>query len=104
MSAVATETLTGTPLTADDVTVNTIGVVPLSPSVAAVHPIDTIGASSSSMIVPVAVAVPMVALVGFERLAVNVSLFSCSVSPTTGTANVALVEPAGIATVLVVAE
>ena len=51
-------------------------------------------AFSSSLIVPVAVLVPSVALVGFERVAVMVSLPSRFVSPHIATVNVFVVSPA----------
>src|SRR5438876_751139 len=54
----------------------------------------TVGGRSSSIIVPVPVAVVIVALVGFERLTVNVSFGSSRVSPFTWTVMVLVVSPA----------
>ena len=51
----------------------------------------TVGGPSSSMIVPVPVAVERVALVGLERLTVKASSFSSTMSPLTGTVMVLVV-------------
>ncbi len=51
------------------------------------------GVGSLSLIVPVAVAVPRVPTVTPESVTVNVSLFSSSVSPTTGTEIVVHMQP-----------
>ena len=53
-----------------------------------------VGALSSSVMVPVPVAVAMVALVGLDRVAVTVSFGSSVVSLTIDTSNVAVVAPA----------
>ena len=53
-----------------------------------------VGPLSSSVIVPVAVDVPSVALVGLDRVTVNVSSVVSVVSPMIGTVKVLLVSPA----------
>ena len=58
-----------------------------------------VGLLSLSMIVPVPVAPPIVALTGLLSVTVNVSFASGSVSPMTGTAIVCDVVPAGNVTV-----
>ncbi len=83
-------------LTAEIETVNAIRLVPVSPSDRDASAIDTTGTGSSSTMVPDAVATPSVAFTGFDSVSEKVSLFSYSVSPTTGTVTVALVDPAGI--------
>ena len=50
-------------------------------------------AFSSSLMVPTAVAAPIVALVGLDNVTLNVSLFSWVTSPRTGTEKVLLVSP-----------
>ena len=71
-------------------------VVPLSPSVTLGESIDSVGASSSSVIVPV--PVPAVfdtaAFVGLLSSTTTVSFDSSSVSPVTDTSKVRLVVPA----------
>jgi len=62
---------------------------------ATVKPVD----GSSSRIVPVADAVPIVAWVGEESFTTNVSFASSIVSPTIGTSIVAVVVPATIVAV-----
>ena len=69
-------------------------VVPLSPSVTLGESIDSVGAPSSSMIVPVPVAVAIVAPVAPLRVTTTVSTDSSSVSPVTDTSKVRLVVPA----------
>ena len=88
--------VTGKPLAAERETVNGIGVTPELPSDREVLEIDTTGTGSSSTIVPVAVAVPNVALTGPESATEKASFFSYSKSPATNTVKVVLVEPTGI--------
>src|SRR5206468_8232609 len=61
----------------------------------------TVGGRSSSIIVPVPLAVVIVALTGFERLTVKVSFNSLRVSPLTWTLKVLLVSPGLKVSVLV---
>ena len=63
--------------------------------------IDTVG-RSSSMIVPVAVASPSVALTGLRSVTMNVSSNSSALSCSTVTLSVAVVLPAGTVTVALV--
>ena len=69
-------------------------VEPLSPSVTLGESIDSVGASSSSVIVPVPVAVEIVASVALLRVTTMVSLTSSIASPVTDTSKVWLVVPA----------
>ena len=70
--------------------------VPVSPSSTLTLLIASVGARSSFVIVPVPVAVAIVALVGPDNVTVNVSFASYSVSPTTGTVIVPVVAPTAI--------
>ena len=81
------------PLTAESVTVKVSFDVPLLPSAWLTLLMLSVGVASLSLIVPVAVAVPMVPTDTLESVTVNVSLFSSSVSPTTGTATVVHRQP-----------
>ena len=65
--------------------------------------IDSVGATSSSTIVPTPTAVPSTAPTGLVSVAVNVSLPSYSASPTVGTDTVCVVTPGANVTVAVVA-
>ena len=71
-------------------------VVPLSPSVTLGESIDSVGASSSSVIVPVPVPAvfDMAAFVGLLRDTTTVSFDSSRTSPSTDTSKVWLVVPA----------
>ena len=92
--------MTGSPETAEFVIVNSIGVVaPVFASVADADPTDTTGGLSLSTIVPVPVALAIVAFTGFVSLTVKCSLVSSRVSPTIGMTIVTFVELAGIVTV-----
>ena len=102
-SAVANVAVTGSPLGADSDAVNVIGVVPALPSTTLTLSIDRSGALSSSVIVPVAVPTPIVALVGVASASKNVSLASSSASFRTGTVTVAVVSPGAKLAVPVVA-
>ena len=93
-SAGAQSTVTRWPLSGLSATANdSVAVSPLSPSRTLGEPIDSDGAPSSSSIVPVPVAVPIVALVAFESSRTTVSSGSSRSSPVTVTATVALVSP-----------
>ena len=85
------------PLAAERDTVTSL-VPSLSPTLAVAEDRDTVGASSSSVIVTtVLVAVPSTAFVGEEpRVTVNVSSGSSLVSEVTVTVIVPLVSPASI--------
>ena len=82
------------PLSALSVTVNVKSFDPLFPSVTLGELIETVGAPSSSVIVPVPVAVPIVAFPALLSVATTVSSASSSVSPVTDTSKVWLVVPA----------
>ena len=73
-----------------------VRVPPVSPVPSATvgESIDTVGGSSSSVIVPVPVAVPRVAFVGPLRVTATVSLSSSVASPVKATSKVWLVSPA----------
>src|SRR5438034_1484179 len=86
-------TVSGCPETADRVAVR-VAVPPASAMGLPLRLRVTEGGESSSMMVPVPVAGVMVALVGFERLTVNVSFGSSRVSPFTWTVMVLVVSPA----------
>ena len=92
----AQSTVTSWPLAALNVTVNVRLVVPLSPSATLGEVMESVGASSSSVIVPV--PVPAVfdtaAFVGLLNVTTTVSFDSSSVSPVTDTSKVRLVVPA----------
>ena len=90
--------MTGSPLAADELTVNAIGFGPAAPSATDALATDTLGRTSSLTMVPVPVFVPSVAFTGFESVTVKVSFASYSLSPTTLTVIVAFREPAGIVT------
>ena len=64
------------------------------PSVTVAEPMETVGAPSSLVIVPVPVAVPSVAFVGSLNCTGIVSSASASVSPRTETVTVFVVSPA----------
>ena len=64
------------------------------PSVTVAEPMEMVGADSSSVIVPVPVAVPSVAFFGSLRVTGMVSSASGRVSPWTVTVTVRLVSPA----------
>ena len=81
------------PLSALRLTWNSIAVEPRLPSFTFVPTIRTEGASSSSRIVPVPPAVPIVAFAAFERVSTTVSSGSSSVSPLTETETVLPVSP-----------
>ena len=66
---------------------------PLSPSVTLGELIDSDGVLSSSVIVPVPVAVKIVAFAALLRVTMTVSSASSSVSPVTDTSKVWLVVP-----------
>ena len=89
-------TVTCRPLAADSDTVKSRFVVPLSPSDTLASPIDTVGGSSSSVIVPTPVAAvdDRTALTGPLSVSRTVSSASSSVSPVTDTVIVLLVSPA----------
>jgi hypothetical protein len=76
------------------VTVKFAFTVPESPSVTVTSSMDSVGAPSSSVIVPTPWASEIVALPGFVRLRKNVSLFSSSRSPLTSTVTCFVVWPA----------
>ena len=67
---------------------------PLSPSVTLGESIETVGAPSSSVIVPVPVAVPVVAFAALLNVTTTVSSASSAVSPVTDTSKLRLVVPA----------
>ena len=67
---------------------------PLFPSATLGESIDSVGVPSSSVIVPVPLAVEIVAFVGLLRVTTTVSFDSSSVSPVTDTSKVRLVVPA----------
>ena len=73
---------------------NVRSVDPLSPSVALGESTESDGAASSSVIVPVPVAVPITAFVGPLNRTATVSFGSSVVSPRTDTVIVLLVSPA----------
>ena len=91
--AVAKWTSTLRPLGASRPSVKAAATVPALPSVTVTSLTETTGSASSSVIVPVAdpsaIAVPS----GAERVIVNVSSFSSSRSPLTGTVIVFEVSP-----------
>ena len=68
--------------------------MPASPSVTVASPIDTVGAVSSSVIVPTPCASPSVAFEGALRLRKKLSFGSSSRSPFTSTVTVCVVSPA----------
>src|SRR4051794_17805045 len=96
-------TLTAWPPAADSLTGKAAFLVPELPSAMLTLLIARPGTGSSLRIVPVAVAVPRIALVGLLRVAVYVSFALLSGSPTTGTVMVPEVEPAGMVSVPVLA-
>ena len=75
---------------------------PVPPSRTVVRPSDsvTVGAGSSSVIVPVPVAVPIVAFVGWLSRTITVSFGSSRPSPFTVTAKLFTVSPAAIVKVV----
>jgi hypothetical protein len=81
------------PLAAESVAVKTALVVAMLPSGTVTSSIETLGAASSSLIVPTPSPSAMVALIGAVRLTVKVSSASESVSPTTSTVTVFEVSP-----------
>ena len=83
--------MTSRPLAALSDTVNTRSAEPLFPSVTLAEAMDTVGGSSSSVMVPVAEAVETVAFTGFERVTVRVSSGSSPASVVTGTEMVSVV-------------
>ena len=85
-------TVTDCPETADRVAV-TVATPPASDMGLPLRLKLTVGGRSSSIIVPVPVALVIVALTGLERLTVKVSLGSLRVSPLTWTVTVLLVSP-----------
>ena len=87
-------TVTCWPLAALNLTVNVRFVEPLSPSVTLGESIDSVGRSSSSVIVPVPLTVEIVAFAALLRVTTTVSFDSSSVSPVTDTLKVWLVVPA----------
>ena len=68
--------------------------VPLSPSVMLGASMDSVGASSSSLTVPVPAASPRVALTGPLNVTATVSSASSVASPVTVTSRVRVVVPA----------
>ncbi len=72
-------------------------------SLTVTSPIDTVGASSSSVIVPTAWPSSIVTFTPPLRFTRNVSFASSSASWVTGTTNVAVVAPGAIVSVCVVA-
>ena len=78
---------------------NIRSVLPASPSATLVSAIDSPGSASPSVIVPVALIMDRVALIGLLKLSVRVSSSSASVSPNTGTVTVVWVAPAAIVAV-----
>ena len=93
-SAVAKSTVTALPLADESVTLKTAFVVPVFPSVTVTSLIESVGAPSSSVIVPTPCASEIVALPGLVRLRKNVSLFSSIRSPLTSTVTCFVVWPA----------
>ena len=95
VSASAYPTVTRLPLPALSVTVNVNdGVAPTVPSGTLGDEIDSVGAASSSVIVPVPVPVEMVAFVALLNATTTVSSDSSVVSPLTDTVTLRLVTPA----------
>jgi hypothetical protein len=90
---VTADTVTVRPLLLERDTVKVMFDVPVLPSVRVTFPMETAGAASLSVMVPVAVAVPRVALVGELRVTVKVSLASSMVSPTMGTVKALEISP-----------
>ena len=76
------------------VSVNVRFVEPLSPSVTLGESMDTVGVPSSSVIVPVPVAVETAAFAALLSVTTTVSSASSVVSPVTDTLKVWLVAPA----------
>ena len=91
--AVAYWTVTDRPLCADSVTLSSS--VPAS-SLADLSPTDSVGVASSSLIVPVAVPIPLasVAFTGLLSRSSNCSAASSRLSSATVTATVFVVSPA----------
>ena len=87
-------TVTCFPLAALKVTLNSRFADPLLPSVTLGDEIDRLGGSSSSVIVPVPVAVEMVAPEAALSCTCTVSPGSSRVSPCTATVTVLVVSPA----------
>ena len=88
-------TVTCLPLAADSDTVKSRSASPLSPSATLALPMLTVGAASSSVIVPTPVdAEPSVALLGPLKVTRTVSSGSSTVSPRTFTVTVLLRSPA----------
>jgi hypothetical protein len=73
--------------------VNVALTAPPLPSVTVTSLTETVGGASSSLIVPTPWPSAMVAFDGFDRVSVNVSFASSSVSPTTSTVTVFVVCP-----------
>ena len=95
VSASAYPTVTRLPLPALSVTVNVNdGVAPTVPSGTLGDEIDSVGAPSSSVIVPVPLPAAIVAFVAPLSLTATVSSDSSVVSPLTDTAMLRLVTPA----------
>ena len=82
--------MTSRPLAGLRVTVNSM--LPVSP-VEDASATESAGSGSSSLIVPVAVALVTPACIARERVTVKVSVSSFSVSPVTGTLKVICVSP-----------
>ena len=94
VSASAYPTVTRLPLAALSVTVNVNAADPPFPSITLGDEIDSIGAASSSVIVPVPLPVASVAFVGLLSFTATVSSDSSLVSPVTDTMRLRLVTPA----------
>ena len=95
---VAYRTVTVVAETFDSVAVNTRFDVPLPPSVTLLSATDTVGgvtttATSSLVMVPIAVPLAMVTPDGADNVTVNVSLGSTAVSPRMPTCTVWMVTP-----------
>ena len=86
--------MTVSPLAAESDTVKVALTVPLSPSVTVTLLTESVGWASSSVIVPTPIPSAIVTLDGFDRLSVNVSFASSSVSPWTRTVTCFVVSPA----------
>ena len=94
VSASAYPTVTRLPLAALSVTRNVRAAAPPSPSVTLGELIDSVGAPSSSVIVPVPVPAEMVAFAALLNATTTVSSSSSVVSPVTNTVTLRLVTPA----------
>jgi uncharacterized membrane protein len=92
-AAVTADTVIACPLAPERVTAKVRLEEPALPSANETSLIEMVGAASLSVMVPVPVAVPRVALVGELKVTVKVSLASSTVSPTMGTTKVSEVSP-----------